>query len=195
MKTNRLYYDNAYLTEFDATVVLADGNKIALDQSAFYPTSGGQPFDTGRISFGDRFVLVQDVTVEDDIVWHHLDQPIPVGAKVHGFIDWNRRFEHMQQHAGDHMIAGTIWELFKGVTIGLHTGQTESTIDITMPEGKTHLTEAETLQVESLVNQRIQMNAPIRCWFPEAEELVHKIAGLERDANFVTTEIVFERMN
>ena len=171
MKTNRLYYDNAYLTEFDAVVILADGNKIALDQSAFYPTSGGQPFDTGRISFGERFASVKDVTVEDDIVWHHLDQPVPVGTKVHGIIDWDRRFEHMQQHAGDHMIAGTVWELFRGVTIGLHTGQTESTIDITMPEGKTHLTEAETLQVETLVNQRIQMNAPIRCWFPDASEL------------------------
>ena len=126
--TERLYYDNAYLTEFDAQVLACRPNgdqyDVLLDRSAFYPTSGGQPFDTGRISFGERFASVQDVTVEDDIVWHHLDQPIPVGTKVHGIIDWDRRFEHMQQHAGDHMIAGTIWELFKGVTIGLHTGQT-----------------------------------------------------------------------
>ena len=171
MKTNRLYYENAYLTEFDATVVLCEGNKAALDQSAFYPTSGGQPFDTGTLSYDGHSVSVQDVTVENDIVWHFLSQPIPVGTKVHGTINWARRFEHMQQHAGDHMIAGTIWELFKGVTIGLHTGQTESTIDITMPEGKTHLTEEETSMVENLVNQRIQMNAPIRCWFPDVKDL------------------------
>lgn len=171
MKTLRLYYDNAYLTEFSGIVVHAEGNRVALNQSAFYPTSGGQPNDLGTLTFEGTAINVTDVTVEDDIVWHHLDRPIPEGAQVLGQIQWDRRFDHMQQHAGDHMIAGAVWQLFGGVTIGLHTGQEESTIDITMPEGKTHLTDEETALVEALVNRRIQHNAPIRCWFPDDKEL------------------------
>lgn len=169
--TNRLYYDNAYLTAFDATVVDALPGRIALSQSAFYPTSGGQPFDTGIIRWENVEVNVTDVTVENDTVWHHVDAQIPVGAKVHGKIDWARRFDHMQQHAGDHMIAGAVWELFRGVTIGLHTGSDVSSIDIAMEEGKTHLTEEEIRTLEDTVNTRIQQNHPIRCWFPDADEL------------------------
>ncbi len=171
METNRLYYDNAYLISFDATVVAVKEGAVALDQSAFYPTSGGQPFDTGFLSVNGRKIQVSDVTVENNVVWHHVKEEIPVGAKVHGEIDWNRRFDHMQQHAGDHMIAGAIWETMKGVTIGLHTGSDVSTIDITMPNGRTHLTDEETRSLECLVNHRIQENHQIRCWFPDEEEL------------------------
>ena len=91
MKTNRLYYDNAYLTQFDAQVVAVrerDGAcEAALDQSAFYPTSGGQPYDTGTLGGAQ----VVDVNVEDGDVWHTVDQPIGVGESVHGRIDWSRR--------------------------------------------------------------------------------------------------------
>lgn len=170
--TNRLYYNNAYLTEFDAVVVDKKPGCIALDQSAFYPTSGGQPYDCGIIRWENGETNVTDVTVENDIVWHHVDEEIPLGAKVHGKIDWARRFDHMQQHAGDHMIAGAVWELFRGVTIGLHTGSDVSSIDIAMEEGKTHLTDGEILTLERLVNQRIQENHKIRCWFPDADELI-----------------------
>ncbi|MBR6753774.1 MAG: alanyl-tRNA editing protein [Clostridia bacterium] len=169
--TNRLYYDNAYLTAFDAIVVDALPGRIALSQSAFYPTSGGQPFDTGIIRWENGEVHVTDVTVDNDTVWHHVDAQIPVGANVHGEINWARRFDHMQQHAGDHMIAGAVWELFRGVTIGLHTGSDVSSIDIAMEEGKTHLTEEEIRRLEDSVNRRIQQNHPIRCWFPDADEL------------------------
>lgn len=171
MITNRLYYDNAYLTVFDANVVSCEKGRIALDASAFYPTSGGQPFDTGKLTWENGEAIVTDVNVENGIVWHTTSCEIPIGTIIHGEIDWARRFDHMQQHAGDHMIAGTIWQLFQGVTIGLHTSQEVSTIDIAMPDGRTHLTDAETAQVERIVNARIHQNAPIRCWFPEAEEL------------------------
>lgn len=171
MKTNRLYYDNAYLTSFDAQVVAVKEKAVALNQSAFYPTSGGQPFDKGTLTSGETTANILDVTVEDDIVWHHLDMPLPLGASVHGQIDWNRRFDHMQQHAGDHIIAGAVWEVFHGVTIGLHTGTDVSTIDISMPDGRMHLDDEETKAIEDLVNRRIQQNHPIRCWFPSDDEL------------------------
>ena len=169
--TERLYYDNAYLTEFDATVLSckAEGEHflVLLDQSAFYPTSGGQPFDTG--SLGNAQVV--DVNVEDGLVWHTVTQPLCEGDTVHGTIDWARRFDHMQQHAGDHMIAGALHRLMGGVTIGLHISETFSTIDVAMPEGVTRISPEDIRKIELDENEHIQRNVPIRCWFPEADEL------------------------
>ncbi len=170
--TERLYYDDAYLTEFDARVeacVPRDGAYHArLDRSAFYPTSGGQPYDTGTLNGA----AVTDVYVgEDGDVWHVLTQPLNEGEAVHGVIDWPRRFDHMQQHAGDHMIASALWRHMGGVTIGLHVSREVSTIDVAMPGGATHLTEAEIARIEDDVNERIQRDVPIRCWFPSEDEL------------------------
>lgn len=169
--TNRLYYDNAYLTEFDAQVLTCRENggryDVLLDQSAFYPTSGGQPFDTGTL--GAARVL--DVNVEDGEVWHTVDAPLTPGDNVHGCIDWPRRFDHMQQHAGDHMIASALHRLMSGVTIGLHISADVSTIDVAMPDGATRITDEDIRRIEQDVNERIQRDVPIRCWFPEAEEL------------------------
>lgn len=166
--TERLYYDDAYLTEFDAVVaaVRPDG-WIALDRSAFYPTSGGQPYDTGTLNGA----AVADVQVEDGVVWHKTDGTFAVGQTAHGKIDWARRFEHMQQHAADHMLAGAAWQLYGGVTIGLHLGAEDSTIDMDLPGGRTHLTAEEINELETLVNSRVQHDDPIRCWFPDADEL------------------------
>ena len=172
MITDRLYYDDAYLTEFDARVICvrADG-WIALDRSAFYPTSGGQPYDTGVLECGDMTARVTDVQVENEIVWHCIDTPLHEGQRVHGRIDWTRRFEHMQQHAADHMLAGAAWELYGGVTIGLHLGQSDATIDMELPGGRTHLTREEIDTLEALVNARIQRDDMIQCWFPSEKEL------------------------
>ncbi|MBR3106475.1 MAG: hypothetical protein IKH30_04720 [Clostridia bacterium] len=172
MPTERLYYDDAYLTEFDAEVAaVREGGWAALDRSAFYPTSGGQPFDTGTLTVGERVLHVTDVEVEDGVVWHKLSGPVSAGERAHGKIDWARRFDHMQQHAADHMLAGAAWQLYGGVTIGLHLGRENSTIDMTLPDGRTHLTPEEIETLEDTVNRRVQQDNPIRCWFPSAEEL------------------------
>ena len=170
--TERLYYDDAYLTEFDGKVLECVGKDgvyhVRLDRSAFYPTSGGQPFDTGAL--GDA--RVTDVYVDGaGEVWHALDAPLEVGSTVRGQIDWPRRFDHMQQHAGDHMIASALWRLLGGVTIGLHISGDVSTIDVAMPEGVTRISAEEIRRVEDDVNARIQRDVPVRCWFPEPEEL------------------------
>ena len=154
--TNRLYYDDSYLTEFDAVVEKTDTRNgktiVALDRSAFYPTSGGQPFDTGTLNGAP----VTDVFVEKDgTVWHEIDGELTVGDAVHGKIDWARRFEHMQQHAADHMIAGAIWALYGGVTIGLHLGETVSTIDVEFADGRTHLTDEMIEKIEDTVNAQV----------------------------------------
>ena len=176
--TERLYYDDAYLWEFDGKVKrVRPGKKqgtweAALDRSAFYPTSGGQPYDTGKLVFSGGEACVTDVEADrDGEVWHTLDRMIPEGTEVHGVIDGKRRTDHMEQHGGEHMLAGAVWEKLQGTTIGLHLGQEDSTIDVALPEERTHLTEEEISLLEDTVNERIRLDAPIRCWFPEKEEL------------------------
>lgn len=169
--TDRLYYDDAYLTAFDACVLecrpCGERWQVRLDRSAFYPTSGGQPFDTGTL--GEAHVT--DVCVEAGEVWHTVDAQFQPGAPVHGQIDWLRRFDHMQQHAADHMIAGALHRLMGGVTIGLHISDEVSTIDVSMPNGDTRIPDSAIHRIEADVNAHIQRDVPIRCWFPDAAEL------------------------
>lgn len=168
--TERLYYDDCYLRAFDAEVCACDkgegGYAVRLDRTAFYPTSGGQPFDIGTLGGAH----VRDVYINEGEVWHLVDVPLAVGARVHGEIDWARRFDHMQQHAGEHLLANAAYRLLNGHTIGLHLGTEVSTIDMTLPGGKTHITDKDVRALEDDVNNIIQQDVPIRCWFPDAEE-------------------------
>lgn len=170
--TERLYYDNAYLKEFDAAVEAVsekNGRQIVrLNRSAFYPTSGGQPYDTGTLNEAQ----VTDVFVDaQGDVWHEIEGRLQAGQAVHGKIDWDRRFDHMQQHGGEHMIAGAIYNLTGGMTIGLHLGAEVSSIDVEFKDKATHMSENLIAQVEDYVNARIQQDLPIKCWFPDAKEL------------------------
>lgn len=177
--TERLYYDHTYIREFDATVtgveIRADGKAlVTLDRSAFYPTSGGQPFDTGVLEKDGEVYEVTDVSVikeSGEEVYHHTSPGLKTGDRVHGTIDWKRRFDHMQQHGGEHMLAGTIWNLMKGMTIGLHMSPENSTIDVSFPDGRTRLTEEEIALLEDTVNGLIHEDLPVRCWFPDKDEL------------------------
>ncbi|MBR3765177.1 MAG: hypothetical protein IKK57_11605 [Clostridia bacterium] len=170
--THRLYYDAPYLTEFNARVLVSrpsgDAWEVLLNQSAFYPTSGGQPFDTGTLGAA----RVTDVNVTDGgEVWHTVTTPLTEGDVIHGRIDWPRRFDHMQQHAADHMIASALHRLLGGVTIGLHISADVSTIDVAMPGGVTRISEEDVRRIEADVNERVQRDVPIRCWFPDAQKL------------------------
>ena len=172
--THRLYYDQTYLRAFDAQVLEVRREEaralIRLDQSAFYPTSGGQPYDTGTLG-GEA---IRDVFVDEaGEVWHAVrpETPLQAGDSVHGEIDWARRFDHMQQHGGEHLLAGMVYRQLCGTTIGLHLGAEDSTIDVTLPDGRTHLTDSELAALEDEVNLHIEEDLPIRCWFPSPEEL------------------------
>ena len=174
--TKRLYYDNAYQTAFEARVTgckaQEDAIWLSLDQSAFYPTSGGQPHDTGTLTADGQALSVTDVAVDQQgVVWHRVSAALSTGAAIAGQIDWPRRFDHMQQHAGEHIMAGCLHQLYGGFTHGLHIGQAFNTIDVTMPDGRLRLTEEEITQLEALANQRIQQDAPMRAWFPPTEEM------------------------
>jgi alanyl-tRNA synthetase len=133
--TERLYYQDCYLREFRAQVVEAadGGRRVYLDRTAFYPTSGGQPFDSGTLG-GARVIEVID---EEERVAHVLDAPITMG-EVTGEIDWQRRFDHMQQHSGQHLLSAVLEELFKIPTVSFHLGMDVCTIDVTAPSLTTH---------------------------------------------------------
>lgn len=171
--TDRLYYDDSYLKNFEARVVSCredgeNGFLIALNRSAFYPTSGGQPHDTGRIGSANVLDVYSD---EEGDVIHRTDMPLIPGETVACAIDWPRRFDHMQQHGGEHILAGSLLSLFGGYTHGLHIGADLCTIDVTMPDGRMTLTEQELSRLGALSNSRVQAAAPIRAWFPSQEEM------------------------
>ena len=131
MTTTRLYYQEPYRTTFDALVTACEvdggGARVLLDQTAFYPTSGGQPFDIGTLG-GARVVEVIDR--DNGEVLHVVDRPLEVGSRVSGEIDWSRRFDHMQQHTGQHVLSAAFDRLFNARTESFHLGMAASTIDL-----------------------------------------------------------------
>jgi alanyl-tRNA synthetase len=126
--TERLYYQDCYLREFNARVVETDGLRVYLDRTAFYPTSGGQPFDLGTVGG----VAVREVIDEEDRIVHVMEKPLGA-TEVQGHIDWERRYDHMQQHTGQHLLSAVLEELFKIRTVSFHLGTEVSTIDVDAP--------------------------------------------------------------
>ena len=127
--TARLYYTDPYRTEFSANVIdrSDDGTRVYLDETAFYPTSGGQLHDTGTLGG----VPVVDVIDEDDRVAHVLASPLPpTPAPIDGVVDWKRRFDHMQQHTGQHLLSAVFEDLFGHKTLSVHFGADYSTLDL-----------------------------------------------------------------
>ena len=158
--TELLYLRDAYLREFDATVVEVDGSgsRVALDATAFYPTGGGQPHDTGIL--GDA--AVTDVRKEGDTVWHVLDVALPaVGARVHGTIDWGRRYELMRTHSAMHVLCGVIWNEWGKAVTGGNMERLEARMDFEFDP----LPEAFAARVADLVNSEIAADRPIEVSF------------------------------
>jgi alanyl-tRNA synthetase len=171
--TERLYYTDSYLRQFAARVTgrADDGRTVYLDRTAFYPTSGGQPFDTGSIAG----VAVLDVVDEDGRIAHKLSRVLETGvmdasrvdaATVSCAVDWARRFDHMQQHTGQHLLSAVFEELFHLKTVSFHLGAETATIDI---EGGA--VDARTiLETERRANQVVFENRPVAVEFQDAAE-------------------------
>jgi alanyl-tRNA synthetase len=162
--TDRLYYTDAYLREFDATVVdvvSVDGRAAAvLDRTAFYPTSGGQPFDTGSLG-GARVV---DVIDQDGVVLHVVDALVGAGP-AHGRIDWDRRFEHMQQHTGQHVLSAAFERVCQARTESFHLGSASATIDLAR-----EVTPAQIAAAELAANQVVWEDRPVTIRFVDEAE-------------------------
>ena len=142
--THRLYYTEPYRTSFDGTVVSvepADGRlHVVLDQTAFYPTSGGQPFDIGTLGGA---AVTEVIDREDGTIAHVISGTVKTGEVVSGAIDWARRFDHMQQHTGQHVLSAAFDRLFGVRTESFHMGTAASTIDLAREVSATELAQAE----------------------------------------------------
>jgi alanyl-tRNA synthetase len=159
--TERLYYQDCYLREFHARVLetAEDGHRVYLDRTAFYPTSGGQPFDLGTLGG----VAVQDVIDEEDRIAHVLAVPLSA-SEVSGTIDWDRRYDHMQQHSGQHLLSAVLEEMFKIRTVSFHLGAGSSTIDVEAAS----LTPQQLERVEQRCADIVAEARPVRITFEDA---------------------------
>ena len=164
--TNKLYYKNAYIKEFESRVVSCEESKgkwlVELEETAFYPEGGGQPADHGML--GDARVI--DVHEKAECILHTCDRPLEIGSMVKGVIDWERRFDHMQQHSGEHIVSGMLCSNFHCDNIGFHMGEQVVQIDY-----NADIPWTEVLRIEDEANRYIRENHAFVEMWPSPEEL------------------------
>jgi alanyl-tRNA synthetase len=196
MRTRRLYYDDSYLRTFSARVLECvpaepisspSGPQVAweveLDQTAFYPTSGGQPNDLGCI--GEAKIL--DVRDEDDVILHVADRELELG-EVRGSIDWERRFDHMQQHTGQHLLSAMFQERYGLPTVSFHLGTDLCTIDLRGPEPGADVLEG----AQRAANQIIFEDRPVTVRYGTASQLARVGVRKEVDREGILRAIEIE---
>ena len=185
METVKLYYENAFLQDFTAVVescgAVKDGFAVVLDRTAFYPEGGGQPADHGTL--GDARVL--DVHEKDGVIVHTCDRALTPGAEVPGRIDWARRFDHMQQHSGEHILSGLLRSTFRCDNVGFHMGAESVTIDF-----NADIPWEELLEIEAAANRYIYEDHAIDIQLHRGAELdaidYRSKKPLEGDVRIVT---------
>lgn len=164
--TERLFYQDSWMREFCGKILecrsCEDGFQVRLDRTAFYPEGGGQPWDTGYLNQ----VRVNKVLEQEGDIWHFVEEALEPGTEVTGKIDWERRFDLMQQHSGEHIVSGLIHERYGYNNIGFHMGAETITIDF---DGE--IPEEELREIEYRANQYVWENHPIQITYPSKEEL------------------------
>ena len=166
METEKLYYADPFLKEFTATVLDCragkNGYTVTLDRTAFYPEGGGQPADHGTLDGA----AVTDVHEKNGVIFHNVDRAVEIGKTVSGSIDWARRFDHMQQHSGEHICSGLICGRYGCDNVGFHMGTDIVTIDF-----NADIPWEELLEIEGQANRYIQEDHPIDIQFHRGAEL------------------------
>jgi alanyl-tRNA synthetase len=191
LKTERLYYNDSFLREFEARVISCEPRgaqfHVALDRTAFYPMSGGQPNDTGQL--GNATVV--DVTEREESMIVHVTDRLLESGPVHGTIDWQRRFDHMQQHTGQHLLSAAFVELFKMQTVSFHLGGESSTIDL----ASASLAASQAEAAERLTNQIIFEDRAVEVRYGTREELAASGVRKEVDREGVLRAVSVERFD
>jgi alanyl-tRNA synthetase len=170
--TLRLYYDDPTLLQFDARVLACEPHagayRVALDRSAFYPTSGGQLHDLGHLVIDGRTVPVVEATVDDDeqTVWHRVAAPLAPEAAVTGIVDRERRQDFRQQHSGQHVLSAAFDSLIDAHTVSVHLGLDACTLDL-----HREVTSDECRRAEDLANTVVWENRPVVVRYADASEL------------------------
>jgi alanyl-tRNA synthetase len=167
-ETKKLYFDDPYQVEFNSKVVktFSHNNQPALilEQTCFYPESGGQPSDRGTINGID----VKSVFEEDGIIVHLLSQ-LETTDEIHGMVDWETRFDHMQQHAGQHILSQSFYERIRGETVSFHMGTESSTVEIDVRKISGQALE----EVEKLSNSIVFQNKEIKSYFVSEDQIMN----------------------
>lgn len=169
--TDRLYYHDSFLYDFDARVLealVSNGRTaIVLDRTAFYPTSGGQVHDLGIVTAGGQQISITEVADDEaGRVLHFTSEPLAIGTQVHGTVDAARRRDHVQQHSGQHVISAAFIRLFKMPTVSFHMGEESCTIDLE----SNGLSAAQAQKAELLANEVIAEDRPVAIRFVPLEE-------------------------
>ena len=166
METEKLYYADAWMREFTATVLTCESGKsgylATLDRTAFYPEGGGQPADHGTLNG----VAVTDVHEKDGVIVHTVENPVEIGKAVTGRIDWARRFDHMQQHSGEHILSGILCRDYHCDNVGFHLGADTVTIDY-----NAEISWEQALDAEQKANEVIWADAPVEISYPSPAAL------------------------
>ncbi len=166
MKTKRLYYEDAYVKDFIATVLscnsVKDGFAVLLDRTAFFSEGGGQKSDEGFIDG----IAVNDVQEVEGVICHYTSEPLETGRTVSCSINWDKRFLRMQNHSGEHIVSGIVHALFGYDNVGFHMEEGSVTVDF-----NGELTREQLDLVEDKANQAIYKNYKINCFFPSVDEL------------------------
>ena len=183
METEKLYYQDPYLTAFTARVLSCEKSKsgwaVVLDRTAFYPEGGGQPADHGTLGA----VQVTDVHETKGVIFHTCDGPVEIGTQVAGAVDWPRRFDHMQQHSGEHILSGLLCSLYHCDNVGFHLGADTVTIDY-----NAELTWEQVMAAEKAANEVIWQDTPVDITFPAPDALAAAMALVDSEELSVDTE-------
>ncbi len=164
----KIFYEDTRILNFEATVLECHkeeknrGYWIVLDRTAFFPEEGGQAADNGTLNN----LPLLDAQIKNDVIYHLVEQPLEIGSSVKGQVDWERRFDFMQQHSGEHILSGLIHTLYGYNNVGFHLGLTEVTMDF---DG--YLSLEQLRELEKNANQIIWRNLPVHAYFPTPEEL------------------------
>jgi len=168
--TERIYQKDSYKREIDANIIRINENKIILDRTIFYPASGGQSADTGNI---DNYRVIEVENAANEVV-HIIDRPfiLPENneqtGKVHLKIDWEHRYNNMQQHTGQHLLSAVLLKLHNAETVSSHLGTDENTIDVSVP---VELNDEIIHRIELYANSLIYSRIPVKSYFPSGNEL------------------------
>jgi len=158
--TELLYHTDAYCREFDAAVVAIEGSEVALDRTAFYPSGGGQPSDTGALSMGGRRWAVTKARKQGDMVWHEIaeGEPPAPGSTVHGAIDWERRYRLMRTHTAMHILCGVIWRDYGASVTGGNMEPLRGRMDFEFETMRQELVR----EIEEKINVEVAAARPVR---------------------------------
>lgn len=158
-----LYVKDSNLKEFDAQIIKTGPKFVILDRTAFYPESGGQPSDTGKLIYNRETACVRKVMKRGDDIYHYLDRNIPTGTKIHGVIDWVPRFWNMRRHSGEHLLTG----LFERIGSGPKVYSDLERLDFKPSE----LDEKAVRAVETEFNRIVDEDIPLHIFYTSREEL------------------------